>query len=477
MKAKGILFLGCLFLAIFTNCKQNKLEQKTASTKTYTKDLADIKKDGKLNVLIAYSGTSYFLYRGKPMGYEYELLQRLAEHLDLELEIKISNNLDNLLTNLKKGQADLVAYGLAITDERKKVAAFTDYLYLTEQVLVQKKPRNWRKMTVDNIKKSIVQNPLQLIGDTVSVRKNSSYFERLQNLSREMGGDIVIDTLEGNLSTAEIIKMVVDDEIKYTIADKNLAYINASYFPILDTDVPVSFSQRIAWAVRPNSPELLAATNSWIKEYRKKPEYNVIYNKYFKNKRRFKRRAKSDFYSVNTNEISEYDNIIKANALLIDWDWRLLAALIYQESRFENEASAWSGAAGLMQIMPATADDMGIEDRLDAAENIKGGTQYLNQLYDAHANITDSVQRIKFTLASYNCGYFHVKDAQTLALLNNLDPKIWDDNVEEMILALTYPKNYNRKEIKYGYVNGLEPYNYVNAIFERYQHYIKFIEE
>ena len=103
-----------------------------------------------------------------------------------------------------------------------------------------------------------------------------------------MGGEIFIDTVDGNLSTAEIIKMVVDDKIKYTIADKNLASINASYFPILDVEVPVSFSQRIAWAVRPNSNQLFAATNSWLKNYKKKAEYNILYNKYFKKMRYFK---------------------------------------------------------------------------------------------------------------------------------------------------------------------------------------------
>jgi membrane-bound lytic murein transglycosylase F len=477
LKSKRIIFLGFLLLALLNNCKPDNVVLKSTANAPFIKDLAEIKKDGKLKVLIAYSGTSYFLYRGKPMGYEYELLQRLAKHLNLELEIKISSDLDMLLTHLARGKADLIAYGLAITDERKKIASFTDYLYLTEQVLVQKKPKHWRKMTLDNINKSIIQNPLQLIGDTVSVRKNTSYFERLTNLSKEMGGEIVIDTLKGNLSTAEIIKMVVDNKIKYTIADKNLASINASYFPILDTNVPVSFSQRIAWAVRPNSPELLNATNSWIKQYRKNPEYNVIYNKYFKNKRRFKKRVKSDFYSVNNNEISQYDNFIKTNAELVGWDWRLIASIIYQESRFKNEASAWSGAEGLMQLMPGTAEDMGVKDRLNPEENIKGGVTYLKQLYDAYSDITDREQRIKFALASYNCGYFHVKDAQQLARLNGLKATIWDDNVNEMILALTYPQNYNKKEIKYGYVNGQEPFNYVNEIFNRYEHYIKFITE
>ncbi len=220
MKNPYGIFVALLFSALSISCNPNKSYKEQTATLPFSRDLTEIKKDGKLKVLLGYSGTSYFLYRGKPMGYEYELLQRLANHLQLELEIKISNNLDMLLTNLINGHADIVAYGLAITDDRKKIAAFTDYLYLTKQVLVQKKPANWRKMTLDNIKKSIVQDPLELIGDTVSVRENSSYFKRLINLSKEMGGKIIIDTLEGNLSTAEIIQMVADDKIKYTIADK-----------------------------------------------------------------------------------------------------------------------------------------------------------------------------------------------------------------------------------------------------------------
>ncbi|MGB5499603.1 MAG: transporter substrate-binding domain-containing protein [Maribacter sp.] len=477
MKNSLDIFVVLLVFTLFINCNPDKSHTKQAATKSFTRDLKDIKKDGKLKVLLAYSSTSYFLYKGKPMGYEYELLQRLADHLQLELEIKISNNLDMLLTNLISGHADIVAYGLAITEDRKKVAAFTDYLYLTKQVLVQKKPANWRKMTLDNIKKNIIQDPLELIGDTVSVRENTSYFKRLINLSKEMGGKIIIDTLDGNLSTDEIIQMVADEKIKYTIADKNLANINSSYAPILDTNVPVSFSQRIAWALRPNSPQLLEATNTWIKQYRKQPEYNMIYNKYFKNKRTFKNRAKSDFYSVNTNEISQYDGIIEANAKIINWDWRFLAALIYQESNFNNAASAWTGAAGLMQLMPGTAKDMGIKNRLDPKENIRGGTKYLKIIYDAFYDITDSVQRVKFTLAAYNCGYFHVKDAQNLATMNQLDPDVWDGNVDQMILALTYPQNFNKEGIKYGYVRGKEPYDYVDDIFKRYDHYLRFINE
>ena len=468
-----------LFSLIFLTCNTKNKEHDSGedNTNLIYRDFENIKEDGKLRALLAYSSTSYFLYKGRPMGYEYELLERLAEHFDLELEITVSEDLNSLLSELNKGAVDIVAYGLAITTERKKKAAFTDYLYLTNQVLVQRKPTNWRKLTLDNIKSKLVQDPIQLINDTVSVRYSSSYFDRLQNLSKEIGGTIVIDTLKGKLATAEIIKMVADGEIKYTLADKNLAQINASFFPILDVSVPVSFSQRIAWAVNKNSDDFLVKINQWIENEKKRNDYYVIYNKYFKNKRNFNRRVKSEFYSLTNYQISKYDSLIKENAKKLGWDWRLLASLVYQESRFDQEANSWTGAEGLMQLMPNTAEELGVENLLDPIDNINAGSKYLKSIYDNFEEITDTVQRIKFTMGAYNSGYYHIKDARKLATLNKLNPNVWDGNVNEMLLELTYPQNYNHPSINYGYVNGIEPYNYVNQIFERYDHYVNFIKE
>jgi membrane-bound lytic murein transglycosylase F len=180
---------------------------------------------------------------------------------------------------------------------------------------------------------------------------------------------------------------------------------------------------------------------------------------------------------TSTEEISPYDDLIQTHAENIDWDWRLVASLIYQESRFDPNNSSWANAKGLMQLMPETAEELGVKDRSDPVQSIKGGTKYLNQIWKSFENITDSIQRTKFTMASYNCGLYHVKDAQKLATDRGLDALVWDDNVEDMILALSHPKNYNDPIIKYGYVRGEEPYNYVNQIFERYAHYTQFISE
>lgn len=441
------------------------------------RDLAAIKKDGKLRALTTYSATSYFLYRGAPMGFEYELLERFAKYLDVELEIIVTDNIDSMLYELQAGDIDIVAHGLTITSGRKENVKFTDYLYLVNQVLVQRKPSNWRNISWSKMESEMIQDPIQLIGDTISVRRRSSYFSRLRNLSDEIGGKIVIDTLPGNLSTDEIIKMVVDGKVKYTVADNNIANINASYYPILDVEVPLSFSQRIAWAVNPECSELLKATNAWISKIKKSTDYYTIYNRYYRNKRSYSRRVRSDFFSLNNNRISPYDGIIKKYSKTLGWDWRLLASVVYQESKFEPDASAWTEASGLMQIMPETAADLGITDTNDPDDNLKGGTKYLQELSENFKTVPDSIQRIKFTMAAFNCGIAHVFDAQRLASKRGLDSLIWDDNVEEMILALSYPKNYNDPVVYYGYVRGIEPYTYIQQVFERYGHYVQFISE
>ncbi len=472
-KIISLFLLFAIFILGGCSTSQTKKESKKLHSH---RDLGIIKKEGKLKILTIYSSTSYFLYRGQTMGYEYEMLQHLADYLGVKPEIKISHNIDGLFDNLNNGDVDLVAHGITITNERKEKVHFTDYLYLTHQVLVQKKPDNWRKMGWSKLQKSLIHDAIELIGDTVSVRKNSSYMHRLINLSDEIGGKIYIDTLPGNLSTNKIIEMVANGKIKYTVADNNLASINASYYPVLDISVPISFSQRMAWAVHSDSPELEKAINNWLHDFKKSVDYYVIYNKYFKNNRSFKARERSDYLSLNTNKISKYDNLIKTYSKEIGWDWRLLAALIYQESNFDPNKKSWTGAYGLMQMMPKTAKAYGVKNKSNPEESIKGGINYLKNISGKFESVKDSIQRIKFTLAAYNCGYHHIFDAQKLAKEEHLKEDVWDNNVEKAILKLSYRENYSKPFIKYGYVRGQEPYNYVKQILDRYENYKQFIE-
>lgn len=439
------------------------------------RDLEEIKQDGVLKALIIYSSTSYFLYRGEPMGFEYELLEQLAKRLGLKLELVISTDLDSEFDVLNRGEVDLIAHGMTVTNERKWEVAFTEYLYLTRQVLVQRQPDNYRDMSWGDLQKELIHDPIELINDTVSIRRNSAYSERMRSLSNEIGGWIHIDTLDSNLSTDQIIKMVIDGKIKYTIADENLAKINAAYHPILKIDVPVSFSQRIAWVTRKKSPELRKTVNEWILSERGRRNYNVTYNKYFKNKRNFRSRSRSEFYSLNNRQISQYDQLIRKYAKEINWDWRLLAAQVYQESRFDPQADSWAGAKGLMQVMPKTAKSLGIKNLTNPAQSIRGGVAYLGWLHENFEDVPDSVTRIKFMLAAYNCGYGHTRDAMRLAKQKGLDPHVWENNVESMVLALSDPEQFNQPIVQHGYVRGEEPVNYVNEILKRYEQYKQFI--
>ncbi len=477
-----IWFLISTLLAI--SCKENAESSDPELSATgdirkplVIRDLNEIKESGVLNAITIYNSTSYFLYRGEPMGFEYELLERLAEQLDLELNIIIADNIDELFNMLNRGEGDIIAFGLTITEERKKVVEFTKHHYVTHQVLVQRKPANWRKLPLHKIQKQLISDPLDLIGDTVHVRLNSSYYDRLVNLQDEIGGQIFIEPVPGNITTEEVIQMVVDDSIDYTISDYNIAAINKTYHPILDIETPISFSQRIAWAVRTNSPKLLDTVNDWISKAKRQDYYYVIYNKYFKNKKSYKRRILSDFYSKNSGKISPYDDLIRQNAEKLAWDWRLLASQIYQESKFDPGAESWAGALGLMQLMPGTANDLGLGNILDPSENLSAGTRYLQKLWENWEEIPDTIQRVKFVLASYNCGLGHVRDAQRLAEAFEEDPLVWDDNVEDYILKLSSREYFSRPEVKYGFIRGREPYLYVKEIFLRYDHYQKFIPQ
>ena len=465
-----------LIVIAFLSCKSEPESNQDNNAKKFTRDLEAIKERGKLKALTIYSGTTYFLYKGRPMGFEYELLEHLAKDLDVELEMVIAKDENDLIQLLQDGEGDLLAYGYTITESRKKQINFTSPLYLSHQVLIQRKPERWRQMKLHEIKNYLVTNPVELIGDTISVKRNSSYASRIENLSNELGGEIYLDTLDGTLSTDKIIKGVAEGDIKYTIADENIAFINSSYHPILDISTSLSLSQRIGWAVRKRDTQLLATVNSWLENAKKTTDYHVIYNKYFKNKRLYKRRVKSDFYSLNENKISQYDDIIKKNANELNWDWRLLASVAYQESQFKPQRDSWAGASGLMQIMPATAKELGVTNPYDPEQSLRAGAAYLDQMMKSHSNIKDSIQQIKFALGSYNCGLYHVKDAQKLAEKQGLDPLQWDNNVELALLDLSFPEHYNKSFIKYGYVRGEEPFNYVREIFKRYDHYKQFID-
>lgn len=438
--------------------------------------LKEIKARGKLIALTAYNVNSYFIYKGEPMGFEYELLKNLADHLGVELEIEIVNNLDQIFNDLNLGKGDIIAYNLTITKDRLRKVSFTDPHSIIRQVLIQRLPGKWWEMKRHEIDKMLVTNTIDLIGKKVYVRKESSYYSRLLHLSDEIGGDIEIVEVPGDITTEELIRQVSEGKIDYTVCDENLALINQVYFPNIDINTPISFPQRIAWAVRKNSPMLEQAVDEWLSDLKRGPTFNVIYNKYYQDKRSFEQRVKSEYFSSTGGKISPYDEIIKTEAQKLDWDWRILASQIYQESQFDPKAKSWVGAAGLMQLMPRVAKEYGVTNINNPRQNITAGVGYLRWLNEYWKEIPDSLERMKFIFASYNAGLGHVQDARRLAEKHDKDPNKWE-NVAEFIVKKSQEKYYTDEVVQYGYCRGEEPVNYVSEIFARYDHYQRFIEE
>lgn len=480
---KKLAFLSIIPLLIicFSACSprtDNKTPGQGLQIEPVDFDFEKIKERGYINAIVDNSATSYFIYKGKPMGYEYEMLKWFCKDNDLDLHIILTTDISDALEMLNRGEGDIAAFNLTVTNERKQTIDFTNPLYLSRQILVQKKPDNWRKMKIHEIEKELVRDPIELIGKEVYVRKSSSFASRLANLSDEIGGNIVIIEDSSRVEVEELIKQVAEGEIEYTVADEDIAMLSATYYPNLDVKTPISFSQQIAWGIRKNSDSLEVVINNWLEKKQKQTDYYVVYNKYFKNLKRSVDRSYSEFSSVKGGKLSAFDDQIKQTAEVIGWDWRLLASLIFQESKFDPSASSWAGAVGLMQLMEETAAEFDVVNLTNPNESLKAGAAYIKWLERTLGkHVEDSAERQKFILAAYNVGIGHLEDARRLTEKFGGNPDVWEENVEKYLLLKSKEKYYTDSVVKYGYCRGSEPVNYVREILKRFDQYKQLLKQ
>jgi membrane-bound lytic murein transglycosylase F len=429
-----------------------------------------------LIALTDYNSTNYFIYRGEPMGYQFEMIKQFADHLDVNLKLVVVNEMDRAFQLLNDNKVDVIAMGLTVTRGRKDKVDFTLPQLQTKQVLVQRKPENWRKMrTWDEIEEHLIRNPLDLAGATVYVQQGTIFADRLGILANEIGDTIHI-VVDPDREVEQLITAVAEGEIEYTVADEHIAKVNEKYYSNIDVNTALSFPQHVAWAVRKGHDSLRVAINEWLLNYKKSVASRYVYNKYFNNPRSVNI-AQSEFHSIGGGKISQYDEIIREISEAYELDWRLVASLIYQESRFHPEVRSWVGAFGLMQLMPATAEIYGVDTTSSPAEQIVAGIKFLRYLdRQMPPEIDDPEERMRFVLAAYNVGIAHIYDARRLAEKHGKDPNVWTDNVDYYILNKSNPVYYRDSVVKYGYARGEETYNFVAEILERYEHYKEVIE-
>ena len=457
---KHLLSFTLLFI-LLTACVGNRSH---APNERDLYDLPQIKDSGELVALTLYSSTSYFLYRGEPMGFQYELCEQFAQSLSLRLRIEVANNPAELVQKLFRKEGDIIAYNLAVTNEWKDSVLYCGEEMITHQVIVQ---RNG---------KGVLKDVTELIGKEIYV-KPGKHLDRLVHLDKELGGGILIHEIpEDSITTEDLIAKVAQGEINYTICDNDIARLNRTYYPSLNINLQISFVQRSSWAVRKDEPLLAQAANEWYKANVKSRAYQASTKRYFEISKRV---AHGSILSIKDGKISHYDKLFRKYAKEINWDWKLLASLAYTESNFDTAAVSWAGAKGLMQLMPRTARAMGLpaSKELNPEENIKAAVKYIAAMEKSFAFIKDSTERSSFILAAYNAGIGHVKDAMALAEKYGADPTLWKDNVEKYILLKNHEEYFNDPVCKNGYFRGTETYNFVREIKERHKIYQQKIKQ
>src|ERR1041385_737104 len=323
--------------------------------------------NGVLRVLFTFNSTGYFLYRGETLGYEYELLTMFARDAKLKLEPIVVRDSRQLFDRLNRGDGDVVAAQLALPPASPPSGvAVTDSLYETKPVVVQRSPSGGSATpTVAKdlaregaaspvvVRARLVATPQELAGQQVEIPRTSPYRQRLLELNEELTDDI--DVVEVDESSDRLIEKLAAGEIAFTVAAENVAALKSGEYTNLIIKPAIGPPQPVVWAVRVNAPQLRDALNQWLASKRKSGLLAILYRKYFLDRSAYAKRTNSPYLTAETGTLSPYDNWFREYAKIPGWDWRLVAAQAFQESRFNPNARSWAGAAGLMQIMPRTA--------------------------------------------------------------------------------------------------------------------------
>ena len=446
-----------VLLSLFMLTCNTSNDGKDLSKRKPLKDLAAILERGTLRVLTENGAVSFYEYKDKFLGFEYDILDTFARSIGVDLEVVMISNPKDFVKKLNTFEGDIIACNKPITMSDKELHAFSLPYNHSFQVLIQR-----------NNPDSLIRDISELQNKTLYIRNKSAFVKRILHLEDEIGANIEVRTLPNYPIAEDLIEKVSNGEIDYTIAMENTARIEQSCVTNIDISTLLSVRQNIAFGLRKSDELLKEKLDYFLDDFLYSKAYKVLRNKYFDYM------EETDFFirqkDTITHEdirLSDYDEMFKASALKRNWDWRFLASIAYQESRYNPNARGFGGAYGMMQFMPNTGPSFNVYPDSPPEVQIDAGMQYIDKLYNAWDNIESREQRLKFTLASYNAGKGHVEDAVRLAEKLGYNPTIWDENVELMIKLLSDPNYYRKPLVKYGAYRGPAK-TYVKSIYSRY---------
>lgn len=410
--------------------------------------LAGVKQLGVLKVLTYNGPTTYYEGPDGPLGFEYELVKGFADSLGVELEMISADNFPEILPRLMSGEADFVAAGVTITPERKKTLLFTPgYQEIKQQVVYNRGDSHPRTRK-------------GLAGREIEVVANSSFVESLEEVKAKYPDTSWKEAKQKTVE--ELLIEVWQGLLELTVADSNILSVVRQHYPQLQIALSLKRGDQLAWAFRPTKNNSLhKAASDYLNKRIKDGTLPQLIERYYGPSNQFNYINMSVFQGLIDTRLPLYDHLFKQGAKNNHLDWRLLAAVGYQESQWNPLAVSPTKVRGIMQLTLATSKRFKVTDRTNPKESIFAGAKYIRELIDRMPPTVTEPDRTWFALASYNVGYGHLEDARKLTQKANGDPNKWLD-VKKRLPLLSKPKWYNKT--RYGYARGNEPVTYVTRI-------------
>lgn len=398
--------------------------------------------------------TYYVNAQGEFAGPEYDLSKMFAEHLsstlgeEVRLRIVQADNIAQVIPILLQGKAHLAAANLSITPLRRHLVRFGPPYQDVQQQVVYNRERHPQ-----------IKSLRDLTGMRGAVSAGTSFAERLAQESANQP-ELVWDEVRG--SSDELLEQVASGVLDYTVADSTLVSVVRNYHPNLAVAFNLGPGEQLAWAFPKGVDEwLYLQAQEFFKRIRQDGRLRIVMDRYYGHATRLKPLDTSTFLVRLRTVLPKYLPLFKQAQDLTGIDWRLLAAIGYQESHWDNFATSPTGVRGLMMLTEATADRLGVSDRLDPKQSIVAGARYLVTLKESLPERIQEPDRTWLALAAYNIGIAHLEDARVLAQRQGLNPDVWAD-VKKTLPLLKQEEYFTT--VKYGYAQGGAPVIYVESI-------------
>ncbi len=407
--------------------------------------LERVREEGRLIVLTYNGPTTYFLDKDDPAGFEHDLASAFADHLGVEVEFRVLKSVADVLAALSAGEGHLAAGVTRTKDPRTAFLSGPAYSAVRQQLVCHRKgPR---------------PSKARLHKASITVVTEQSYRSRMNDL-KERAPALQWAANRG-LTAEDLMARVAAREIDCTVGDSTLVSLTRRYHPDLIVPFDLTERENLSWMMPEDAVDLSSEVARFFALETTAQLIEGLKERYYGHVPAFDYVDLSVFRQRIGERLDGYIPAFGRAARTTGFSWRLLAAMAYQESHWDPEATSPTGVRGLMMLTRATAEEMGVADRLDAKQSIRGGARYLRRLYDRLPKAVTGDDRLWLALAAYNVGYGHLLDARKLARGKGLNPNRWAD-LKTVLPLLSDPAYY--KTLTYGYARGREPVGYVARV-------------